>query len=86
MPCPDPAVRGCLPKGRVELADNGWVGRQRVPMLKASTLEDRTRPAIAEAGWIPARVRYITWLKGSAGVGSRPWRRADRTDALLVRR
>ena len=73
VPCPDPAVEGCLPKGRVELADNGWVGRQRVPMLEAATLEDRTRPPIDEASWIPDRVGYVAWLNGSAHKDRGSW-------------
>lgn len=34
-------------------------GRQRVPMLSASTLEDRTRPALD--GSVAARLRYFSW-------------------------
>jgi hypothetical protein len=34
-------------------------GRQRVPMLSASTLEDRTRPALD--GTAAARLRYFSW-------------------------
>lgn len=34
-------------------------GRQRVPMLSASTLEDRTRPALD--GSASARLRYFSW-------------------------
>lgn len=33
--------------------------RQRVPMLDASTLEDRTRPALD--GTVAARLRYFSW-------------------------
>ena len=33
--------------------------RQRVPMLDASTLEDRTRPALD--GTVGARLRYFSW-------------------------
>jgi hypothetical protein len=48
------------------LADNGWVGRQRVPILKASTLEDRTRPATEGSSLVIARLRYSAWMSGWA--------------------
>ena len=35
------------------------LSRQRVPMINASTLEDRTRPALD--GSIAARLRYFSW-------------------------
>ncbi|MEX1295509.1 MAG: hypothetical protein AB1Z67_04985 [Candidatus Limnocylindrales bacterium] len=35
------------------------LGRQRVPMLDASTLEDRTRPALD--GSAAARLRFFSW-------------------------
>ena len=35
------------------------MSRQRVPMLDASTLEDRTRPALD--GTAAARLRYFSW-------------------------
>jgi hypothetical protein len=35
--------------------------RQRVPMLDASTLEDRTRPAVDDSGWLAARLGYLQW-------------------------
>lgn len=35
------------------------LSRQRVPMLDASTLEDRTRPALD--GSAAARLRYFSW-------------------------
>ena len=44
--------------------------RQRVPMLDASTLEDRTRPALD--GSAAARLRYFSWPH---------WREADFTPA-----
>jgi len=34
------------------------VSPQRVPMLDASTLEGRTRPALDDVGWVPIRLRY----------------------------
>jgi hypothetical protein len=35
-------------------------------MLKASTLEDRTRPATDGSDWMPARLRYNAWLNSLA--------------------
>jgi hypothetical protein len=46
------------------VADNGWVGRQRVPILKASTLDDRTRPARGGPSRAIARLRYSAWMAG----------------------
>jgi hypothetical protein len=48
------------------LADNGWVGRQRMPIIKASTLEDRTRPATEASSLVLARSRYSAWMSGWA--------------------
>jgi len=41
--------------------------RQRVPMINAATLEDRTRPALD--GSAPSRLRYLRWptWAGQAG-------------------
>jgi hypothetical protein len=53
-----PAERG------FDLADDGWISRQRVPIIKASTLEDRTRPATEASSLVMARLRYIAWMGG----------------------
>jgi hypothetical protein len=39
------------------------VGRQRVPLVDAATLEDRTRPALDRPGLGIARMRYASWRK-----------------------
>jgi hypothetical protein len=57
--------------GDSKVADNGWVGRQRVPIVKASTLEDRTRPATEGSGLVIARLRYSAWMAGW-GLMARP--------------
>ena len=56
------------------------VSPQRVPMLDASTLEGRTRPALDDVGWVPIRLRYAELdtttsraMSGSPG-GTRPSR------------
>ena len=41
------------------------ISRQRVPMINASTLEDRTRPALD--GSISSRLRYFSWPSWSDG-------------------
>ena len=43
--------------------------QQRVPMLSAATLEDRTRPALD--GTVAARLRYASWPSGAV----RAWAR-----------
>jgi len=50
--------------------------QQRVPMLSAATLEDRTRPALD--GTIAARLRFASWPAGTV----RAW--ARRTAAARV--
>jgi hypothetical protein len=40
------------------------LSRQRVPMLDASTLEDRTRPALD--GSAASRLRYFSWPSWAA--------------------
>ena len=35
--------------------------RQRVPMLDASTLDDRTRPVVEPASWMSRRLRILHW-------------------------
>jgi hypothetical protein len=52
-----PAERG------FDLADDGF-SRQRVPIIKASTLEDRTRPATEASSPVIARLRYSAWMSG----------------------
>jgi hypothetical protein len=37
------------------------LSRQRVPMLDATTLEGRTRPAVDGTDWVEARLRYLSW-------------------------
>ncbi|HEY5860363.1 MAG TPA: hypothetical protein VIX62_08780 [Actinomycetota bacterium] len=59
--------------------------RQRVPMLDAPTLEDRTRPALGDVGRVPIRQRfaertmssYLGWGIADQRVGGLS--RADRT-------
>lgn len=34
--------------------------RQRIPMIDATTLEDRTRPPLEE-GWLAPRLRFYQW-------------------------
>jgi hypothetical protein len=45
--------------GRNRLSVVGSFGRQRVPMLDASTLDDRTRPVVAPTGWMARRLRIL---------------------------
>ncbi len=47
-----------------DLAPHITFSRQRVPMIDASTLEGRTRPALD--GSIASRVRYFSWPSWTA--------------------
>jgi hypothetical protein len=55
-------------------------------MVNASTLEDRTRPAVDESGWIPTRLRFLPWLNWSAGIDREASRGVRASDSRLVRR
>jgi hypothetical protein len=52
--------------------------RQRVPMLDASTLEDRTRPVVEPAAWMSKRLRILHWSGWSQRVDRSPASRARR--------
>jgi hypothetical protein len=55
-----------------------WFSRQRVPMLDASTLEDRTRPVVEPASWMSKRLRILHWSGWSQRVESSPASRDPR--------
>ncbi len=59
------------------------LSRQRVPMLDASTLEDRTRPALD--GSAAARLRYFSWPHWR-GADNAPAHELRPTQARLARR
>lgn len=42
--------------------------RQRIPMLSASALDDRTRPSTEPAAWMADRLRRAHWSLGSEHV------------------
>lgn len=52
---------------------------QRVPMLDASTLEDRTRPVVEPVSWLARRLRAVhvsDWprrIDRSPGADLEPW-------------
>jgi len=50
------------------------LSRQRVLMIDASTLEDRTRPALD--GSIGSRLRYFSWPSWSNGSDRSLWHQA----------
>ena len=57
------------------MATNLLPSRQRVPMLAADTLEDRTRPALdGSASW---RLRYFRWTTAAD-----PGKRKEPTQTL----
>jgi len=58
--------------------------RQRVPMLTASTLEDRTRPALD--GSASSRLRYFRWPTWMAATGEQASAPKRPTQARLGRR
>jgi hypothetical protein len=60
---------------------NVSISRQRVPMLDASTLEDRTRPALD--GSIAARLRYFSWPNWASDAGHMTLHQARPTQARL---
>ena len=59
------------------------LSRQRVPMLDASTLDDRTRPVLD--GSAAARLRYFTWWHWHADTRHPPYESLS-TAARLGRR
>lgn len=54
--------------------------RQRVPMVSAAALEDRTRPAVEPAAWMADQLRRTHW-----SLGVRPLDLAARPAAPKVR-
>ncbi len=60
------------------------LSRQRVPMLDASTLEDRTRPALD--GSAAARLRYFSWSHWRPDLVHLPRHESMPRDASLARR
>jgi hypothetical protein len=58
--------------------------RQRVPMLDASTLEDRTRPALD--GSAASRLRYFSWSHWRAVENGVPSHQVMFSHARLGRR
>ena len=64
------------------MAINSVLSRQRVPMLNAATLEDRTRPALD--GSAESRLRYFPWPTWTAEVAVQAQQRP--TQARLGRR
>ena len=60
------------------------LSRQRVPMLDASTLEDRTRPVLD--GAVAARLRYFTWMQWPPETRQLPQYESMVTAARLGRR
>ena len=61
------------------------LSRQRVPMLDASTLEDRTRPA-EDIGSARARLSYFQWPSWAAHFDRVPPHQSMPTQARLGRR
>ncbi len=66
------------------MAVNIALSRQRIPMLDASTLEDRTRPDLD--GSMASRLRYMQWPSWSASVDRTPSHQRLSTQARLGRR
>ena len=62
------------------------LNRQRVPMIDASTLEDRTRPANVGIDAIGARLRYYQWPTWSGSADRTPSRPVGLGKARLDRR
>jgi len=60
--------------------------RQRVPMLDAATLDDRTRPALDDASLLATRLRIFAWPSRSAGVDVRRSRQVGSIDAWRLDR
>jgi hypothetical protein len=61
------------------------ISRQRIPMVDASTLEDRTRP-MATSGSSALRLRYFQWPSWSAAEDQDSSRHAAPSQARLGRR
>ena len=72
-------------KERQHVAINISISRQRIPMMDASILEDRTRPAESSdvAG---LRLRYFRWPSWSSEAERTPSDRVLPTQARLGRR
>jgi hypothetical protein len=62
------------------------ISRQRIPMVDALTLEDRTRPARARAGSVAARLRFNQWTSSATKTERVPAQQAMPTQARLGRR
>ena len=60
------------------MAPDILISRQRIPMVDASTLEDRTRP-VATSGSSALRLRYFQWPSWSAQWPS--WSAAEDQDS-----
>jgi len=61
------------------------ISRQRIPMVDASTLEDRTRP-MAATGSSALRLRYFQWPNWSAAENQVSSHRSAPSQARLGRR
>ena len=66
------------------MAVNITLSRQRIPMLDATTLEDRTRPDLD--GSMASRLRYTQWPSWSASFDRMPSHQRMPTQARLGRR
>ena len=79
-----PQVGTCLPALGGNVASHLTLDRQRVPMLDASTLEERTRPALY--GFAAARLRYFMSPRWPVDADHTPRHRPMLTAAKLARR
>jgi hypothetical protein len=70
--------------GRNRVAVNISVNRQRIPMIDASILNERTQPA--PEGSMAARLRYFQWRGWTGQTGRVPSHRVMPTQARLGRR
>lgn len=66
------------------MAVNISLSHQRVPMLDASTLEDRTRPALD--GSVASRLRYYSWPSWTGAIDRTPSHQQMPTQARMGRR
>lgn len=60
------------------------LSRQRVPMVDASTLEDRTRPVLD--GSVGSRLRYFSWPSSLSATDRAPSHQPMPTRARMGRR